>query len=262
MNRTISAALATTLAVAQQDAFLGGRHLDVSSSAPNVGCDEAQCTALDGATESEYYQYVWNTEGCFCAHEWKTTAPYYSFYTRCAVGEVLNPHHEPGKFSDRCITQAEYDACDEFDSCVAEPEPPLEPTCQALFGDADNEPTGYTSVYLSTDQSTAMYSSSGFESGFLTLTEMCGGTCAGNPCDGTCVEGKFYGLRDAGESDPSVTDPSEFGLYIQEYDIARSGLPSGCEQTGSTWNPEGVAHGTPDEAIYPAGVLGNVVITA
>ena len=197
---------------------------------------------------------MWNTEGCFCSHQWKSDAPYYSFYTTCPVGEVLNPHHEPGQFSDRCITQQQYDDCEEFRSC-APPEPePL--TCQALFGDADNEPTGYASAYLSTDTDATMYSSSGFESGFLTFTEMCGGTCAGNPCDGTCVEGNFYGMRDAGE-----TDPSEFGLYVQEYDVDGTSA-FGCGQTGNAYNPAEVAHGTPDEAIFPAGALGNLVISA
>ena len=255
MQKSISAALAATLAAAQQDAFLL-RHLDVGADAvnsPNVGLDEAACTTLNDATDSVYYEYFWNTEGCFCSHQWKTTAPYYSFYTTCPDGEVLNPHHEPGQFSDRCITQQEFDDCEDFHACVVEPEPT---TCQELFGDADNEPTGYASAYLNTDHGAVMYSSSGFESGFLTFTEMCGGTCAGNPCDGTCVEGSFWGMRDAGNP-----EPSEFGLYVQEFDVDGTSA-FGCAQTGNAFNPTEVAHGTPDEEIFPAGVLGNLVISA
>ena len=57
MQKSISAALAATLAVAQQDAFLL-RHLDVGADAtnsPNVGLDETACTTLNDATDSVYY---------------------------------------------------------------------------------------------------------------------------------------------------------------------------------------------------------------
>lgn len=104
MIKTFTAALAATFAAAEQDAFLL-RNLDVAGSdPPNKGLDEAACAALN-PTGSDYYFYDWDTEGCFCSHYWKPDAPYYSFYTTCPAGSVLNPHHEPGNFSDRCITQ-------------------------------------------------------------------------------------------------------------------------------------------------------------
>ena len=98
-----------------------------------------------------------------------------------------------------------------------------------------------------------MYSASGFESGYLTFTEMCGSICGDDVCDGTCVEGNFWGIADAGNA-----EPSEFGLYIQEYSVAAMSS-FGCPQTGLPWNPEGVSHGAPGvDEIFPAGVLGNV----
>ena len=166
-----------------------------------------------------------------------------------------NPQHDPGNFSSRCISQAEYDACYEYDQCAPEPEP--EPTCEELFGYGENDTPGTATVYLDRDPTSDMYTASGFESGFLNFEEMCGGTCGGNPCDGTCVSGNFWGIKDAGQSEPSA-----FGLHINTYTLSNPDLPSGCLQTGAVWNPDGVAHGIPGEAIFPPGALGNLVVSA
>lgn len=129
MKSFIATAVVATMAAASSDIFLKeellvrhlatGSKVEATAKRPNVGITtEAECTTLDGDTDSKYYEYAWNTDGCFCSHMWKADAPYSSYWSDCSrapTGTILNPFHEINNTSDRCLTQAEYDACPEFD---------------------------------------------------------------------------------------------------------------------------------------------------
>ena len=98
---------------------------------------------------------------------------------------MRNPFHEPGNYSDICITDAAYAALD-LTRCVTPP-----PTCEQLIG----EEPGYASAYLKRRGLNADNAAvTGYETGFVIFEEMCGGTCGESSCDGTCVSGNFWGL--------------------------------------------------------------------
>ena len=37
-----------------------------SNGGPQAGLDMTECTTLNGNTDSPYYEYAWDTDGCFC----------------------------------------------------------------------------------------------------------------------------------------------------------------------------------------------------
>jgi len=279
MRTFIATALIATMAAAESDIFLKeellvrhlatGSKVEATANRPNASArTEVDCIALN-PTGSQYYDYEWNTEGCFCSHIWNQDAPYVTnYWANCDLtdGEILNPYHETNNSHDRCLTQEEYDACADFDSCVVlpptPPTPPIE-ECNVAFGNADAEPTGYASAYIQHNDHTTepnMYEGSGFESGWVTFNESCGmgSMCGVDYCIGTCVEGEIWGLRNE-----SGLGTEKFGISIHEFGVldnsdSQTGETGVCGQTGTVWNPEELAHGIPTDAIYPPGALGNV----
>lgn len=200
MNKTFATAIVAGLASAQQDdvvamKFDAMRHL---TTAPNLTVTtEADCTALDPTGDlSIYYTYEWNTDDCYCSHVWKSSHPWYSYYSSCPSPQVLNPFHEPGNAADRCITEAERDTALSGFSCP--PLPPPEPTCDDLY---PNSEFASAAVIMETDYYSFPYGS-GFARGFLNFQEMCEGTCGfgmyanPDPCTGVCISGKIWGLTD------------------------------------------------------------------
>ena len=285
MKSFLFTALVASLVAAEQDVFLKEellvRHLATGDKVaetdgrPNASArTEAACNTLNGNTDSIYYEYQWNTDGCFCEHIWKTTAPYYDWWSNCdnTSGDILNPYHEINNRHDRCLTLAEYDACEHFDSCAAAPEPtpPIE-ECAEAFGNADAQPKGHASAYIVhdyTDRGDFMYDGSGFETGWIEFTETCGmgKMCGTDYCIGTCVEGAMWGMLN-GAAGPDFA-ASKFAVHINEFgvlDDTHTQLAQGlgiCAQTGSVWNPDELAHGLPSDPIHPPGALGNLEITA
>lgn len=197
---------------------------------------------------------------------WNMDAAYVEdYWANCdrTDGTILNPYHEISNGFDRCLTQEEYDACPDFNSCtVVPPSPPLE-DCNVAFGDADAEPTGYASAYINHNDFTEdgnMYEGTGFEHGWVTFSESCGmgSMCGVDYCIGTCIEGEIWGLRNE-----SGDGSDKFGISINEFGVldnsdSQTGETGVCGQTGTVWNPEELAHGIPTDATYPRGALGNV----
>ena len=283
MRTFIATALIATMAAAESDIFAKeemlvrhlatGSKVEATAKRPNASArTEADCTDLNDNTDSIYYEYVWNTEGCFCAHTWKEDGPYVAqYWANCDLtdGTILNPYHEINNNNDRCLTQEEYDACEDFNSCVAvpptPPTPPIE-ECNVAFG-VEGEPTGYASAYIQHNDFTEdgnMYEGTGFETGWITFNESCGmgSMCGVDYCIGTCVEGEIWGLRNE-----SGDGTDKFGISINEFGVldnsaSQTGETGVCGQTGTVWNPEEVAHGIPTDAIYPPGALGNVSLSA
>ena len=200
-------------------------------------------------------------------------APYVATYwANCdhADGTILNPYHEINNNNDRCLTQDEYDACPDFNSCTVDPiiiTPPIE-ECTVAFGNGDADPTGYASAFIQHNDFTMdgnMYEGSGFEQGWVTFNESCGmGSMCGavDYCIGTCVQGEIWGLRNE-----SGAGTDKFGISINEHGVldrtdSQTGETGVCGQTGTVWNPEEVAHGIPTDETYPRGALGNVELSA
>jgi len=84
--------------------------------------------------------------------------------------------------------------------------------------------------------------------------------CGADYCIGTCVEGNIWGLME----DNPFGEATKFGIHINEFGVVGEGDEERygvCEQTGTVYNPDGVAHGLPTDPIYPPGALGNIEIT-
>ena len=150
--------------------------------------DEAGCTALDEITPTnDWYDYQWNTDGCYCSINWKNSyVP-----NRCDdLGEVINPWYKPGSGADFCITQAVFEMNGaSFDACP-------EPTCDEKLGSN----RGFASAYLKPSGSASeLTNASQFETAVMHFQEMCAGdevdTCGGDACEGVCVTGTFFGIR-------------------------------------------------------------------
>ena len=177
--RSFALAITFTLATAENLLDVDQTRRELTTAAPNIGITtEGDCDALESG--STYYSYVWNTDGCYCEHQWSFSASWNS----CGSGFVNNPFHEPGNYADICISDADYAALD-LDNCI-----PPEPTCEELIGD----PTGYATVHLKSRGVADATNPTGFESGFLIFQEMCGDACGDSTCEGTCISGNFWGL--------------------------------------------------------------------
>ena len=77
--------------------------------------DEAGCTALDEITPTnDWYDYQWNTDGCYCSINWKKP----NVPDTCTErGEVINPFYKRGSAVGACITQADFEMNNSFSNC-------------------------------------------------------------------------------------------------------------------------------------------------
>ena len=77
--------------------------------------DEAGCSALDETVQTNrFYDYQWNTDGCYCSINWKID---YVLETCTERGEVINPFYKPGSATSTCITQADFEMNIAFSNC-------------------------------------------------------------------------------------------------------------------------------------------------
>ena len=148
-------------------------------------------------------------EGCYCEHHWLKGRA----VERCEnKGKLANPFYKAYSKKNTCITQAEFDAEERF-VCTGQ----TDQTCTELYGDSRS----FASAYLaSSGEAQDMPANvSKYETGAVHFQEMCAddenGTCGGDPCDGVCVTGVFFGIPDDDRSDEEYSN--YLGLHVHEY---------------------------------------------